>query len=62
MSLLSAKEIMEIIKKVSEKTMIPVVAHGGAGCEKDIKEKFICRKDPMILFFHILCFFPQFCI
>lgn len=28
----------EIIKKVSEKTMIPVVAHGGAGCEKDIKE------------------------
>lgn len=28
----------EIIKKVSEKIMIPVVAHGGAGCEKDIKE------------------------
>lgn len=28
----------EIIKKVSERVMIPVIAHGGAGCEKDIIE------------------------
>lgn len=29
---------VEIIKKVSEKVMIPVIAHGGAGCGKDIEQ------------------------